>query len=280
MAELSAFRRFYAMLIAAKSNVSDMRIVDAFANAPREAFVGPGPWQVWVEGKYIPTPSDDAAFLYQDILIALDTDKGINNGEPSLHVRCLEAAGVQPGEQVLHIGCGTGYYTSILAELVGPRGHVCAIDIEPKVASRAAENLKGHANVRVECRSGSEGPLPVSDIIYVNAGATEPLRIWLDALSDRGRLIFPLTPGRGYGGMLLVTRRSTSRLYDARCISSAAFIPCVGGQDDDVIESLAVAFREKDSDAIKSLRIGEPQASQPCWYKGNGWWLSSEAASA
>ena len=41
----------------------------------------------------------------------------------------LDAAKVQPGEHVLDIGCGTGASTAELARLVGPEGHVAALDI-------------------------------------------------------------------------------------------------------------------------------------------------------
>ena len=40
----------------------------------------------------------------------------------SLHAALIAAAAPQPGEHVLHIGVGVGYYTTILAELVGATG--------------------------------------------------------------------------------------------------------------------------------------------------------------
>jgi len=77
---LDGLRRFYARLVTATGEVADRRIVDAFATIKRERFLGRGPWQVCVAGGYIPTDTDDPAVLYQDILIALLPDKGINNG--------------------------------------------------------------------------------------------------------------------------------------------------------------------------------------------------------
>jgi|GEM_PF-1753946 protein-L-isoaspartate(D-aspartate) O-methyltransferase len=52
--------------------------------------------------------------------------------------------------------------------------------------------------------SGSTPGLPISDIIYVNAGASRVVTPWLDALTDGGRLIFPLTADFSTGYMLLV----------------------------------------------------------------------------
>jgi protein-L-isoaspartate(D-aspartate) O-methyltransferase len=43
----------------------------------------------------------------------------------------------------------------------------------------------------VEQHSGAEGPLPACDAIYVNAAATAPLDIWLDALKSGARCLCP-----------------------------------------------------------------------------------------
>ena len=142
-------RHFYAQFIVKSSGSADERLISAFAAVPREDYLGPGPWQVFVGSGYIPTISDDPRFLYQDILIALDTDRRINNGQPSLHARCLAAAAPMRGETVVHIGAGTGYYTAVLATLVGPTGWVSAYEIEADLAARAIENLRGFSNVSV-----------------------------------------------------------------------------------------------------------------------------------
>ena len=67
--------------------------------------------------------------------------RGINNGQPSLHAASIEALAIAEGETVLQIGAGAGYYTAILAHLVGPAGKVIAYEIEPDIAGRARENL-------------------------------------------------------------------------------------------------------------------------------------------
>ena len=47
----------------------------------------------------------------------------------------LAAADPKPGDHVVHIGIGTGYYTAILAELVGPTGRVTAIEYDASLAT-------------------------------------------------------------------------------------------------------------------------------------------------
>ena len=112
-----------------------------------------------------------------------------------------------------------------------------AFEIDQTFAKRATANLADYPNITVHGRSGSEGPLPAADVIYVSAGATAPLKIWLDALQPHGRLIFPLTPAEGVGGMLLVSRKDANAL-SASFISPAVFIPCIGARDQQTAERL------------------------------------------
>ncbi|MCX7404048.1 MAG: methyltransferase domain-containing protein [Planctomycetia bacterium] len=45
----------------------------------------------------------------------------------------LEALAIQPGQTVCDMGCGNGFYTLELAKLVGPKGLVYAVDIQPEM---------------------------------------------------------------------------------------------------------------------------------------------------
>jgi Protein-L-isoaspartate(D-aspartate) O-methyltransferase (PCMT) len=83
-------------------------------------------------GVYVDTPSDDLAFLYQDVVVALVPRRELNNGEPHLYARCLAALAISGGEWA--VGSGTGYYTAILAHLVGPTGTVVAYEIDQDLA--------------------------------------------------------------------------------------------------------------------------------------------------
>jgi protein-L-isoaspartate(D-aspartate) O-methyltransferase len=276
MPSLEVFRRFYAAFVTASVGVTDERVMRAFATVPREDFLGHGPWHVVVEDGYITTPSSDPELVYQDIVISLSLEKGINNGEPSLHARMLAAVAPQPGERVLQVGTGSGYYTALLAELVGPAGRVTALDIDPEMAAWTSRTLASRANVVVECRSGTVQPLPESDVIYVSAGATEPVVAWRDALSPTGRLLFPLTPGRSFGAILLVTRTETPSVLAARFVTRAGFIPCVGAQSEAAVERLQWAFELGGWSKVQSLRCGT-SPDESCWYDGEGWWLSRRA---
>jgi protein-L-isoaspartate(D-aspartate) O-methyltransferase len=176
---------------------------------------------------------------------------------------------------VLQIGAGTGYYTAILAALVGSVGRVSAYEIEVDLAVRARENLRHLPNVDVIAASASGNALASADVIYVNAGATHPLPSWLDALTVGGRLIFPLTPNQGFGVMLLVKRISQEG-YAAQVLLPVMFIPCIGARDDTMSQALMTAIQTRSIFAARSLHRGtEPDASACC--VGDHWWLSSSA---
>ena len=279
MNRLEAYRHFYAELVTTSAGAAkNERLKHAFASTPRERFIGIGPWKVFARGNYVETPTDDPAFLYQDVVVALAPERRINNGEPSLHAISLAALNVKQGEKVLHVGAGTGYYTALLARLTGETGTVVGYEVEHDLAQNAIRNLSDLSNVTVQERSGSEAPLPACDAIYVNAGATAPLNVWLDALQLNGRLLFPLTPADGpggmpgAGGMLLVTRTATDH-FDARFVCDAMFVPCFGARDEETAQKLSAAFKRGDSNNVRTLRRNS-KPDDTCWCAGNGWWLS------
>lgn len=231
-ADLEEIRAFYARQMAAASNSDDPRLEQAFAEVPREDFVGPGPWNIMglraalARDRYQRTPSDDPVYLYQNVLVALDPSKGINNGEPFLHAAWIGAVAPQPGEIVVHVGAGTGYYTAILAKLVEPGGMVHAFEIEPALAERARANLAPYGNVTVIKGDAVGRRLPPSDIVYVNAGVAAPPLEWLRALKPGGRLIFPWRPTEEVGLAMLVTRVEAG--FACKPLMHAWFIPCIG----------------------------------------------------
>ncbi len=275
MNSIQAYRDFYANFVVKSAGSSSDSLISAFASTERENYVGAGPWPIFVGSGYLPTPSDDPRLLYQDILVGLATDRGINNGQPSLHARCLAACAPTAGESVVHIGAGTGYYSAILAVLVGSAGRVVAYEIEADLAARAQENLQHLPNVQIISASASNAILPKADVVYVNAG-THPPSTWLDALNSGGRLIFPLTPNEGFGGMLLVTRRGSSA-YAASIVSRVAFIPCIGARDDATSRALTTALETQPIKSVKSLRR-DSNPDSTAWCIGAGWWLSSAEA--
>ena len=271
---IEAHRLFFAKLIAANAGIAPgSEIEAALASTPREQFVGPPPWRIFTRSGYVESP-DDPALLYQDVVVSLGGEGPFNNGQPTLHAICLAALDLKKGERVVHVGAGTGYYTTLLAKLVGETGAVDAYEVEPEFARRATSNLAEFPYVTVHSRSGAEGPLPACDVLYVNAGATEPLDVWLDALRPKGRLLFPMTPDGGAGAMLLITKQEDG-MFAARFLLQAQFVPCIGARDEATAQKLSEAFRNSGWTKVKSLRRGNAP-DESCWFAGDGWWLSTQ----
>jgi protein-L-isoaspartate(D-aspartate) O-methyltransferase len=277
---LAACREFYAKMAAAGGGQLRDDLERAFEIVPREHFLGPGPWLAVssISGAHVATPTDDPIHVYQNVLFALDRERRINNGEPFLHGQLLGALSAGRGKVALHIGCGTGYYTAILAHLVGPSGKVIAYEIEPELARRAAENLKPWENVEVRVASGAGGDLPHCDAIYVNAGATRPAASWLDALNEGGRLLFPLIGSEASraGVSLLVTRLKGS--FAARVIGYCLFIPCQDAYDAGEAARVTAAVYSGELWKTRSLIRNNDEADTSAVLIGEGWRLSSSPA--
>ena len=283
--ELAIVRRAYAKHELANVGVDDARVEAAFAAVRREHFLGPGPWQMprWSR-PYVPTPSDDPVYLYQDALVGIVPERNLNNGQPSLQALLIAAAAPQLGEHVVHIGAGVGYYTAILAHMVSESGRVTAVEFDGGLAMRLAANFAGQPNVRALQGDGAQIEFDAADVIYVNAGATRPADIWLDRLNDGGRLILPLTSDKGFRenpenipiqqrGAVFGIKRGGGEFL-AKWISAVAIFPCEGARDAESERALAQAFEKGGWERVTRLYRRGALPDEECWLKGPGWALA------
>jgi len=152
MRELDAIRQYYAEELRAVANLQSEALVRAFAKVPREHFLGPGPWQILNPSHliddnneatyYRDTADADPKQLYHNILVAIDAKRSLNNGQPSFVATLIDSLELNPGDRVLHIGCGTGYYSAIMAEVIGADGHLIAVEVDSELAVLARSNLE------------------------------------------------------------------------------------------------------------------------------------------
>jgi protein-L-isoaspartate(D-aspartate) O-methyltransferase len=276
--QIEVARRAYAEELCFTAHLRSPAVAAAFATVPRERFVGVGPWRVrspMGRGEYWTTEDADPRRVYHDVLIALDEPRGINNGQPSLWAFLLDHLDIAGGEQVLHLGCGTGYYTAILAELVGLTGQITAMEINAPLVDKAHSALAPWQQVTVSNADGANMSFNPADLIVVSAGATHPLPSWLDALRPGGRLLFPMTATDGPGSMLLVTREADA--FAAGFLCRVGFIDFKGGRNSRTSRRLATAFARDWGAPVRSLRRDRHMLVGTCWLHGRGWCLSSRA---
>jgi protein-L-isoaspartate(D-aspartate) O-methyltransferase len=220
----------------------------------------------------------------------LSTWRGANNGGPSLHARLLNALSPQPGQHVAHIGAGTGYYSALLAQLVGPQGRVLAIEFDEVLAGRARSALSGYPNVEVIADDATGWPREEVDGVYVNFAVTAPQERWIEGLTPGGRLILPLgvpgLPKRPGGprysqeGAVFLVRREASG-FSAAHICAASFVHAEGRAGSDThgeTEKLKGAFARSAAEFVRSLVWQRPADPARCWLSTPAWSLSYDPA--
>jgi protein-L-isoaspartate(D-aspartate) O-methyltransferase len=284
--ELAVIRRAYAKQLLALSGIADdPRLEEAFATVARERFLGAPPWLMSRAARYEAVASHDPAVLYQDALFALASGNGVNNGSPSLHARCLHALSLREGERVAHIGAGTGYYTAMLAHLVGAQGQVLAVEFDQGLAERARCNLADLPNVTIVSGDGAEWPREDVDAVYVNFAVQRPAEAWIERLKPNGRLIFPLgvprpkpSPAGGthslYGAGLCVTRKNAG--LAVQWLGHVSFVCAEGrlSQPGKDRQALQAAFESGGMEFVRSLVWRESAPPGRCCFTGSGWALS------
>jgi protein-L-isoaspartate(D-aspartate) O-methyltransferase len=112
-------------------DVLDLRVLEALSTMRREAFV----------------PEAHKSLAYMDIAIPLG--HGQSMMKPVLEGRMLQALDLQPGDEVLEIGTGSGYISACLGTLARD---VLSLEIHPDLADAARSRLReeGVDNVRIE----------------------------------------------------------------------------------------------------------------------------------
>jgi SAM-dependent methyltransferase len=107
--------------------------------------------------------------------------------------RVLLEAGLRRGMRAADIGCGVGLVSAMLADLVGPEGHVTGVDASADQIGQAREHLKGGSgNIEFVVASATQTGLPAGsfDLVYCRfllMHLTEPQR----ALREMRTLLKP-----------------------------------------------------------------------------------------
>lgn len=174
------------------SDVTDLRVLAAFDEVPRERFVPP-PWQA-------------IAYLDRDVPVQ-EAGQARRLLKPMVLAKLIQAAEVSEGARVLDVGCATGYSSAILARLAGT---VIALEEDAALAEAAERAL---AAARADNVKVVTGPLAAGwpraapyDVILLNGSTEIAPHTLLEQLGDGGRLVGVV--GRDPIGRGTVYRRS------------------------------------------------------------------------
>jgi protein-L-isoaspartate(D-aspartate) O-methyltransferase len=158
------------------SDVTDVPIIDAMLEVPREAFV----------------PQNQRALAYLDL--DLDVSEGASAKrfliKPAVMARMLQAAEIKATDAVLVVGCATGYAAAVVAKIAG---QVTATEIDSSLAAKAGTALAGlglgTVTVRAAAAADGDSAAAPYDVIVLN-GATEIIPEGLfRQLKQGGRLV-------------------------------------------------------------------------------------------
>jgi protein-L-isoaspartate(D-aspartate) O-methyltransferase len=199
-----------------RRGIHDGRVLAAMNAVPRELFV----------------PEPERRRAYNDSALPIGHAQTIS--QPWIVAAIAQALALTGSERVLDVGSGSGYSTTVLAQLAR---EVIGIERVEELAERSRQVLAeiGVANAEIVAGDGSEG-LPDRapfDAIAVHATAPGAPRALLEQLSIGGRLVVPIATDRA--DMLTVFRRAaedidptTGEGLEQATIGATRFVPLIG----------------------------------------------------
>jgi protein-L-isoaspartate(D-aspartate) O-methyltransferase len=158
-------------------------------------------------------------YAYQEVPLPLP-GKGSTISCPHSYPLFYEPLGLDEGHAFLEVGLGSGYGTALAREIVGQKGAVVSVEIDPLSLAFARENLEraGYGDVvLVEGDGGLGWPERAPyDRICVTAACEEIPPPLVDQLAPAGRLIAPVF-GDGAQILTLLEKRDDDIETTAIC---------------------------------------------------------------
>lgn len=116
--------------------------------------------------------------------------------------KILRGADILPGQRVLEVGCGPGFYTVSAARLIGDQGNLLAIDVLSDYVEQTSQKVQAAklANVQVEKRDALETGLDAEtiDTVLLFSVIPSPTVPLVPLLTEMHRILKP-------NGVLAVT---------------------------------------------------------------------------
>jgi len=192
------------------AGITDDDVIQAMSNVPRHEFV----------------PPDYLDQAYEDH--ALPIGYGQTISQPYVVAWMTELLELQPGQEVLEIGTGSGYQAAILAEL----GYVdvYTVEIVPELAEGAAKRLQdlGYSEVHTKQGDGYYGWAEFApyDAIIVTAAPDHLPAPLAEQLAEAGRIVVPIGPPGWYQSLWkFVKENGKLKAYN---MGGVSFVPFTG----------------------------------------------------
>lgn len=203
MTDFSTARRHMVDGQVRTADVTDLRVLDAMQEVPRERFV----------------PPSATALAYLDL--DLPVGEGRRLLKPMVLAKLIHAADLSSTDRVLDVACATGYAAAVLAQIAG---EVVALEQDPGLVKMAQTALTGLPNVSVvsgPLTAGWAAGAPYDVILLEGATEVEP-QSFCTQLKDGGRLVCVLGSGPDTKAMLY--RRSGGEMGGRPIFDAAAAV--------------------------------------------------------
>lgn len=190
------------------------QVKKAMLSVPREEFI----------------PPENRKYAYVDQ--PLPIGKGQTISAPHMVAMICETLDLKRGMKILEVGSGFGYNAAVVAEIIGPEGHLFTTERIESLAKSARDNLKRTGFdqcVTVLHTDGTKGLKEEApfDRIYATASAPkipEPLK---EQLKIGGRLLTPIGSRNHFQELICILRLSENE-YESRKLGGVAFVPMIG----------------------------------------------------
>lgn len=171
----------------------------------------------------------------------------------------FDLAGLQPGERVVDLGCGSGMDSFLAALRVGATGRVVAVDFTTEQLGNARRLAAEAGTTQVDFREGRIEALPAEDAIFDCAISNGVINLSADKDAVFAEAARVLRPG---GRLALADIVSERQLTEAIVCNADLWASCIGGaaQEDAYrvsIEAAGFVVREVRRNAYEFL---SPQA--------------------
>jgi protein-L-isoaspartate(D-aspartate) O-methyltransferase len=190
--------------------ITEPRILEAFLEVPREAFVSPG----------------YAHLAYGDHPLPIEAGQTIS--QPYIVALMIEAAGIKVGDKVLEVGAGSGYAAAVIGRIAGK---VMAIERQHDLVEVARERLTrlGYDNVTIVEGDGTRGcadEAPFDAILAAASGSHVPQPL-IDQVAPDGRIVMPVGSPGWVQELVKVTKRADGTV-ERQDLGGVRFVPLIG----------------------------------------------------
>lgn len=173
-------------------------------------------------GEFVLDKFKNQAYLNQPLPIGYEQ----TISQPATVAFMMELLEPKPGQKILDIGAGSGWQTALLAEIVGKKGKIYAMELIPELKLFGEKNVDKFnfikdGIVKFFCKNALNGLpalAPYNRIIAAAAAQTLP-KTWRKQLKIHGRLVAP------EGNNIVIIKRKGRNTFQKQKHWGFSFVP-------------------------------------------------------